>query len=385
MAVPYPDPAQQWAEFCDRLKLTGTEILGKRADLPDRDRADGLRYLTRVLADGVHARMGPPALEQPFMHRFIDAPNAWGLPNVDNTYLFSRISGQRAYRLSGNARGRDFIVTLGTGEHPCWDWKEVAEFSSAQIPVAANGDFEVLLSVSEPSALPLEPEATLLMVRDYLLDWDDEPGRFHLECLDEVPAEPELNAPAHRLDTLARYFDESARLWSGYPDMWRDRPPNTFSEPMRVPGGSTGLLGYSVGSAHLRDGQAMLMEFRPPAGRYWVVHLYSRWGVPLDPAVTLSTLNSRQAAPDPDPDGAVRIVVGAADPGVANWLDTSGHPEVSIWYRLSPWEGMTTPTASVHAEAEVVAVLPYPRAITPEQRREQIAGRRRGMARRFQR
>jgi hypothetical protein len=152
---------------------------------------------------------------------------------------------------------------------------------------------------------------------------------------------------------------------------------------MRVPGGSTGLLGYSVGSARLGDDQAMIMEFRPPPDRYWTVHLYTRWGMPLDPAVTLSTLNSHQAAPAPD--GTVRIVVSAHDPGVANWLDTLGHGEVSVWYRLSPWEGMAAPTTAVFDRADLPPALTDARTITPDARRAQLDGRRRGMARRFQR
>lgn len=385
MDQPEHSPVATWAQFCDQLKATGNAILDKRPDLSDRDRVDGLRFLSRVLAEGILSQMGPPSLDEPFMHRFIDATNSWGIPNVDNTYLFSRIRGHRTYRLTGNARGRYFILSMATGQHPCWDYKEIGEADSSQVRCAEDGSFEVLLSAEQQPGnwIRLEPDATILMIRDYLLDWDDEPGWFYLECLDGTAPEPVPDSPVSRLQRVGAHFDAVTELWSRYPDMWRGQPANTFGEPMRVPGGSSGLLGYSVGSAHLRPGQSMIIELTPPADRYWVVHLYSRWGVPLDPAVTLSTLNSRQAQPDSD--GTVRIVIGSADPGVANWLDNHGYPEVSIWYRLSPWDGMTTPTATVVSDAEVSALLPLAKTVTQAERSAQLAARRRGMARRFQR
>jgi len=376
---------QRWTDFCERIKATGNAILDKRPDLSQRDQTDGLRFLARVLADGILSQMGPPNLDEPFIHRFIDATNSWGIPNVDNTYLFSRISGHRTYRLTGNAHGRHFIVSMATGEHPCWDYKEIGEVDSEQVNFDDDGSFEVLLSSQEQQGnwIRLEPDATLLMIRDYLIDWDDEPGWFYLECLVTEPGGDTADSPASRLERVGAHFDAVTELWSKYPDMWRGQPPNTFGEPMRVPGGSSGLLGYSVGSACLDEKQSMIIELTPPADRYWVVHLYSRWGVPLDPAVTLSTLNCRQAQPDPD--GTVRIVIGSVDPGVANWLDTQGYPEVSIWYRLSPWDGMAAPKATVVDTTEVGGHLPFDTTISPDQRRAQLAARRRGMARRYQR
>ena len=384
-----PSPAQHWSEFCDRLKAAGNAILDKRPDLSDRDRTDGLRFLSRVLADGILSQTGPPSPEEPFMHRFIDATNSWGIPNVDNTYLFTRISGRSTYQLTGNARGRYFILSMATGQHPCWDYAEIGEADSGQVKCAEDGSFDVVLSAREQPGnwIRLEPESTLLMIRDYLPDWDDEPGWFYLECLDDSPIDTPIDtapdSPPGRLERVGAHFEAVGELWSRYPDMWRGQPPNTFGEPMRVPGGSSGLLGYSVGSAHLDEGESMIVELTPPADRYWVVHLYSRWGLPLDPAVTVSTLNSRQARPDSD--GVVRIVVGASDPGVANWLDNQGYPEVSIWYRLSPWDGMAAPTATVVDDADVRENLPLAATVTPDGRRAQIAARRRGMARRFQR
>lgn len=380
-----PSPVESWTEFCERLKTTGTAILEKRPDLSERDRVDGLRFLSRVLADGILSAYSPPHVDEPFMHRFIDASNSWGIPNVDNAYLYTRICGRRTYRLTGNARGRYFILSMATGQHPCWDYAEIGEADSSRIDSGKDGSFEVLLSAREQPGnwIRLEPDATLLMIRDYFLDWDDEPGWFYLECIDDEAPDTGADAPTTRLEWVGGYFDAATELWSRYPDMWRGQPPNTFGEPMRVPGGSSGLLGYSVGSACLDDKQSMILELTPPPDRYWVVHLYSRWGVPLDPAVTLSTLNSHQAHPDPD--GTVRIVIGSADPGVANWLDTQGYPEVSVWYRLSPWDGMTTPVATVIDSTELSTHLKSASTISPDQRRTQLAARRRGMARRFQR
>src|SRR5271163_4030707 len=68
-----PGPVQRWTDFCERIKATGNAILDKRPDLSQRDQTDGLRFLARVLADGILSQMGPPNLDEPFIHRFIDA------------------------------------------------------------------------------------------------------------------------------------------------------------------------------------------------------------------------------------------------------------------------------------------------------------------------
>ena len=89
---------EAWEQFCERLKAAG-QLLA-RPEVPgfDIDRAEGLRYLSR---------MTRVALELCFEHSDPDFPtflNAWnatakaGADNPDNLYLNSTIKGDREYR-----------------------------------------------------------------------------------------------------------------------------------------------------------------------------------------------------------------------------------------------------------------------------------------------
>lgn len=70
---------------------------------------------------------------------------------------------------------------------------------------------------------------------------------------------------------------------------------------------------------------------------------------------TQSSLNGHTAVADPD--GAFRIAVAADDPGLANWLDTSGQRRVQIRFR---WYSSEAPsiTSTVVRRDELDAILP---------------------------
>jgi hypothetical protein len=56
---------------------------------------------------------------------------------------------------------------------------------------------------------------------------------------------------------------------------------------------------------------------------YQGIQLGSRWYVSLDYVNHQTSLTAEQARTDPD--GMLRFVISERDPGVANWLETTGH------------------------------------------------------------
>ena len=53
------------------------------------------------------------------------------------------------------------------------------------------------------------------------------------------------------------------------------------------------------------------------------------------------------------PDGSVRIVVAASDPGHPNWLPTAGHRNGAMLFRLTGAEEAVQPKTSVVPAAEL--------------------------------
>jgi len=108
------------------------------------------------------------------------------------------------------------------------------------------------------------------------------------------------------------------------------------------------------------------------------------WYTSLDYVHHQTSLNGHQAQVDPD--GMIRIVVAEHDPGVANWVERLGHDRGYLqfrWQRLSrdltPGDG---PTMVICRADEVAQHLPHheDNRVTPEQWRERIAARQRGVA-----
>jgi hypothetical protein len=89
-----------------------------------------------------------------------------------------------------------------------------------------------------------------------------------------------------------------------------------------------------------------------------------------------SALNDTQARPGKD--GRLRIVVSAKDPGIANWMDTSGYPRGVIQGRWTGCDSQPIPEVHKVMVAEVVSLLPKdtPR-VSPEQRQMILRERRR--------
>jgi hypothetical protein len=82
---------------------------------------------------------------------------------------------------------------------------------------------------------------------------------------------------------------------------------------------------YQEGCFALEGDEALVVEVHVlEACRGFSLSLTDAYFSTLDWANAQTSLNDRQASP-PDSAGVLRIVVGAGDPGVQNWLDTIGH------------------------------------------------------------
>src|SRR6266545_1327974 len=90
-----------WSEFCDALKMAGMVVLRDGAPSDPLTRAEGFRYLSRLLRAGLetfveHADPRAPVLQRP-VHETVKM----GADNPDNHYQHASISGEHEYRITG--------------------------------------------------------------------------------------------------------------------------------------------------------------------------------------------------------------------------------------------------------------------------------------------
>jgi hypothetical protein len=141
---------------------------------------------------------------------------------------------------------------------------------------------------------------------------------------------------------------------------------------------------YGIGNFTCGPDEAVIVEFAPPRCRHWSVSLANWYWESIDYASRQSSLNGHQARVDPD--GVFRGVIAHSDPGVANWLDTSGHQRGTIAIRFLFPESETSPALRAVKLADLPGALPdgTPR-VGPSERAAVLDRRRRSVWRRFRR
>src|SRR5262245_52304258 len=145
---------------------------------------------------------------------------------------------------------------------------------------------------------------------------------------------------------------------------------------------------YAGGVYELAPDEALVIEsFTPFEPMYIGMHLSNFWGESFDYANRITSLNGFQS--ERDPDGHIRYVIAHRDPGVPNWLDTTGHPE---GFMAPRWAYFEKPAQEIWPTISAVKVPfaeirkhlpPTTRTVPPEERRAAIRIRQLHVQRRF--
>ena len=140
----------------------------------------------------------------------------------------------------------------------------------------------------------------------------------------------------------------------------------------------SGLKGqfYYEGAYELADDEALISEVRVPQSyRYWSIILTNELYETTDWYNNQASLNDVQGVVDPD--GVFRTVISSRDPGVHNWLDTSGYPAGAIQGRWFEASEKPMPTIRKVKAADVLSHLPETtRRVNSQERTEALRNRR---------
>src|SRR5262249_43697574 len=125
--------------------------------------------------------------------------------------------------------------------------------------------------------------------------------------------------------------------------------------------------------------EALIVRARPPEKcGYWNVEFGNYFWETMDYRRRLASTNCHYAALQPD--GELILVVSHQDLGYYNWLDPSGNSEGYVTFRWTLTDSYPMPTAEQVKVTDLAARLPANiRRVSPDERREQLAARRRGI------
>jgi hypothetical protein len=403
----------------------------------DRNLAEGYRYLLGFLYGAIERALMDPAF--PYFRRAIQPMDKGTIDNADAIYLCAPLDPELSYRITGKAadcrhwRGEKPAATGRKAPHYvifeattayAGDTGELAELSptvrtntgtldSSKLRVESDGSFEILLGPQRPDGyegnfIPTrrsEFAARYLVLRELFEDWEREDAlELHMECTTSAGGHPpplDSAAAARSLRRIGEIVDNQMRFWNEFyaviletyedvnGDGKRFMPRNDMNPPnfasIATGGGQTTNL-YSGGVFELGPDEALIVETHvpvPPA--YSGFHLSNLWGESLDYANHTSSLSAQQC--EPDRDGAVRYVVAHRDPGVPNWLDTTGLPEGFMalrWTYSRKPDALPTVKVTKVGFDEIRHRLPAEtRSVTPDERRQQIHVRQAHVQRRY--
>lgn len=306
---------------------------------------------------------------------------------------------------------------------------QTGRIDSGDIEVDADGRFEILLAPERPAGhtgnfistlkaverphpdypdLPPERHANYISGRQLFNDWEREDA-IHL-AIRQLGAEGKA-APAYDSARAAAELRRCGELVRGQMHFWNafwtilmgthghreggipgvEFSRNAFNRINAASGATGGGMStnlYAGGVFELDPDEALIVENRVRRKPEYIgFQLGNLWGESMEYGSRLGSLNGAQS--EADPDGVIRLVVAHRDPGVPNWLDTSGHREGFLTPRwayseMPPPDEWPTITCQKVRFDEIRKHLPAStRSVSPAERREQIRIRQTHVQKRF--
>ncbi|MGB5076217.1 MAG: hypothetical protein WBO17_01900 [Sphingorhabdus sp.] len=339
------NPAEAWTAFCAKLAQAGEVILAP--DVPDDPliRAEGFRYLSRLTRLALEQYVEASDPDFPFFYKLSHETAKIGADNPDNEYWNASIRGDCDYRITGK-RGSMFyfsIVANAMRYHIDGSAHATGQLLDSDLQWGPDGELEIIASCTPHAGnwLRLEPDASVIVLRQSALDrLSERGGQFQIERIGgpDVPAPLTDEMLATGLATSAQFVRGIASTFADWTRLFR-QVPNEFpaiDQSMFQKGGGAKDIYYAHAYWRVAPDEAWVIEVTPPECYYWNFQLDNYWMESLDYRFRRISVNKHSAKPEPD--GTIRIICAAQDPGVANWIDTCGHTEGTALLR---WGGAT--------------------------------------------
>ena len=338
------DLQQAWAKWNAALAEAETKVETLTEGRPTSERAEGYRFLTRITAAMTEFQMEQTA-DWPSFVQVMSPARKFYLDNPDTLYHRATLDPRLGYRVRGR-RGDELYLSFCVYGLRARRNAILANACDDELQFAEDGTFELVLSVERPPStvnwLPLDRNARTLVTRQYFSDRTQRPAELQIETLDPQPpsAAPDEKQTARRIRGLAESVTRTLAATKAASELWLQRPNEVSVDSTADDWASlfaTPDNDYVGGWYALAEDEALVMEGRAPACRYWSVQLCSRWLESRDYYSRRVILNHTQVPLAAD--GSFRMAIAHRDPGLPHWLDTAGHPEGGAIFRWLLPEG----------------------------------------------
>ena len=368
-----------------RLAEIESKLISSPLVLTDTDRAEASMYLAKNVLHYLREAVVYADTNEP---RLLYNPG-FGFPNPDTHYITARIDPKGTYRIWGQL-GTVNQTIFGVYSKTALEGESGARdrIRGEDLKTDKDGNFELFMSANkrEGNWLPLVDDVASMTIYQVYADWNIErKGQLMIERLDTQGSSAAHLTSASFANIVEGLDDQMSwflNVWMGVTQNYHGKiPDNIVTPPRRIQVTHLGSQ-FAPGHWNLKEDQAMIIEFEDPKSRYWGFSFYQPWGELLDTVTRQTSLNSSQTYKDVD--GKYRIVVSAKDPGVANWIDVSGHPHGVFNWRVTIDTPPATPITKVVPVADLAKYLPRrTKYVAAAERQRILTERRRHSARRL--
>ncbi|MBV9993889.1 MAG: DUF1214 domain-containing protein [Caulobacteraceae bacterium] len=306
-----------------------------------------------------------------------NAPHAWhglsvpgsrfGQDNPDNIYRIIFIDNAHEYVLHGEPQGGvpaqvSFELldsapgTMNNMGH------QIAILQSTNMKFDPDGGFTITIGPKAASGNHFQtvPEARAIWIRDTLSDWNAQaPYRLTISVTGGPKTSPASDEQLARraasdMTSFARYWLDFyprylANAWEGAVNI----PPQPTARPGDASKGGGARWGYTSGATvDLKRDEAIVFTVDDMSAKFLGCVFANPWWITTDYAHRSGSVNNGQARRNAD--GTTTYVIAAEDPGVANWIDTSGLSRGEILLRWQGLQGALPPSNTMTTEGFLV-------------------------------
>lgn len=326
-----------WDRFCDQLKAAGRLVLDNEFSPDPLDKAEGYRYLTRLLRYGFEVATEFSDPDFPAFYAPSDETLKIAADNPDTMHFMAAIRGDRDYVIRGRRGTVNRIVFTSlsrAGEAGGLALDHGIDTSKLQVD--ADGNFELIASRHrhEGNWLPLNDNSTQILIRAIFLD-------RRIETAPEItiaPLQPNGSPQPLTAQKIAQSLQGAAAVMAGTATHiirtvnavraigWI----NTLGQDPKLVGAGDPSARYFQGFWELREDEAMVVDIELPECFFWNFQVNNCWMESLDYRYLRVHVNKASAVIDGN---RARIVIAHRDPGLPNWLTTDGHARGTLMSR----------------------------------------------------
>ena len=372
-----------WNDFADQLKRIGEKVTGPTGARNGRERAEGYRYLMRLISAAHQLEMEVDR-RHPTLSRMMTPIRKFKGDGTDTLYHEAKLDASLSYRVKVT-RGQDIFFSATVYAHDekgaYYIVDDLIDDDIAWQTVGSEDVAEIHLSAERPEGarnwIALKEKGPIFFTRQYFPDFVDStdigrhrPAVFEIECLSDVAA-PDHYSEKELSEGLQRaiaFIDDATDVSIGLSifaglnlvsyektqqgqqadathitegkmhvddERHDDYTPEQLAamvDPKLVANNLPGPgIQYMGAWFKLRDDEAIKITGKDVPCRYWSCQILTRYLESGDYRHHRVGINNRQVKLGDD--GSFVIYASHENPGVDNWISTQGYTNGHILIR----------------------------------------------------